>query len=445
MVYLTSSGNVAADAARNSNETLASLSSSFLPLTPEAIEKLIQRTLADMRLTYQDSPEDDFKAAWMARLSPVPEERQLQLAKDVDQWQRWISHHIKVRVYNWRQVERIQLEMIQGLLNYMDRQLPDAIEKLKILDPQSSKRLNLQETAKGYLSDLAKICVQFMELVRADGSQYRAQLQSWLQSLLTGSESNRSSLELGITGLAPQTQQLYRQVMAQLEDRIASKLTAILRSAPEKIGLPAIESDSIISDRLMVPRSEVELLGTAQSLFLQVCKEMGMNPDDLECHMYHHSTVNFNDLKDLVPALAEGGGEIVRMIVANGEQLSQMEDTLIKLGLANTTTLVPGTSSLGTQVICEAANLNLPQIISTLWRPSGATLSLAERLRTRIDIEWEDASSLLNWKNNNVSMCEQNGASSDEALNTEQPETARVPTISPVFGLPEGGQFRVEN
>ena len=45
--------------------------------------------------------------------------------------------------------------------------------------------------------------------------------------------------------------------------------------------------------------------------------------------------------------------------------------------------------------MCDASQLNIPHLVGTLWRPSGATLSLAERLRTRVDIDWDPVSKLL--------------------------------------------------
>jgi serine/threonine protein kinase len=425
--YLACSECDAAGIERSSSENLVNNSSSFLPLTQEAIEKLIQGILRDMRLIPGHVPEDEFNLTWIARLSAVAENRQIQLAKDVDQWQRWISHHTQVRIYTWRQVDRIQLEVIQGLLNYLDQQLPAVIEKLKTTSPFSNMKLKLLEAAQNYLNELIRICVHFMEVVREQAGRYRSQLESWQQSLLAGSDSGRSGLELGITGLAPQTQTLFNQVCRLLEDRIASKLIAILKSTPETLGLPSIAPDTSIVEPMFVDQTEVEFLETSQKLFVQSCRDMSLNPDDLECHMYHYSTVNFDELKDMVPVFADGGGEIVRMVVTSREQLSFLEDTLNRLGIANTTTLFPGSSSLGTHVICDAVNLNLSHIVSTLWRPTGATLSLAERLRTRVDIEWEDVSMLLNWKNSAI---ESEKTDSEAAAATNRQESEVFPVVA---------------
>ena len=60
--------------------------------------------------------------------------------------------------------------------------------------------------------------------------------------------------------------------------------------------------------------------------------------------------------------------------------------------------MLPGTPSQGTYLLCDATNLNLPFLVTTLWRPTGSTMSLVEKLRSRVDIEWEPASGLLQWQ-----------------------------------------------
>lgn len=429
MNYLTTNSEITSEEEKNRASIDVSYSANYLPLTTVAIDKLIQRTLGDMRLTFDAAFVQEFKEAWTARLSSATSEWQLQMAKDVEQWQRWISHHVQVRVYSWRQVERIQLELIRGLLNYISNQVAPTLEKLKTLDSQFMTKPNLQEAAKSYLNDLAKTCVHFMGIVRNEGTKYGAQLKNWLQSPLLKTENCQLEYGAGDASLKPLSQQVYSIMRTQLEDRIGSRLTIIPRSALKQVGLPSRPGESTIAS-LDLPESEADLLDWARQLMMQISKEMGLNPDDLDSNPYHHSTINLKELKEIVPAIAEGGGEILRMVVANQEQIPQLQDALREMGIKDTTTLVPGTPSLGTQVICDAVNLNLSQIVSTLWRPSGAAFSLAERLRTRVDIEWEDSSSLLNWKFSDMANDQQ-----AENASAVQQNSQPAPSISPLVSL----------
>ena len=46
-------------------------------------------------------------------------------------------------------------------------------------------------------------------------------------------------------------------------------------------------------------------------------------------------------------------------------------------------------------VYTDATNLNFSRLMGALWRPSYKTFQLAERLLTRVDIEWPSAGNLL--------------------------------------------------
>ncbi len=63
--------------------------------------------------------------------------------------------------------------------------------------------------------------------------------------------------------------------------------------------------------------------------------------------------------------------------------------------LDSKTTLIAARRSLASCLLCEGGGLKLHQLVSTLWRPCPKTLQLAERLRTRIDVEWYPATRLL--------------------------------------------------
>ncbi len=375
--------------------------SNYMPLTKEAIEELTRKTLREMSLVFDGVPANQVAELWAVRLLGSSEQRNLQLAKDLDHWQKSIMRQVQMRVYNWRQIERIQLEVIQGLLNYLDTQLASTLNQLRQFTQLFPKKHSIAELAQLYVAEFTKACANFMEQVRSESQELALAIQAWRNEIMASATSVIRQCHMTTHGLTPQTQTLCAHVRASLEDRFFAQVIEILAKAPEKIGLPTVGGDAS-NAAIITPAvtSAADVLSNAQALIVQSCKEMGINASDLQCRMYHHSTVSFDDLRETAPPLADGGGEIVRMIVTNEEQLPTVDSAVKELGIASSTTLLPGTPSLGTQIVCDAGNLSLPYIVSSLWRPTGATLSLAERLRTRVDIEWQEVSGLLNWYRN---------------------------------------------
>lgn len=370
--------------------------STYMPLTKEAIEEMIRKTLREMALIFDGVPANQVAELWSVRLLGSSDRRQLQLAKDLDHWQKSITRQVQMRVYNWRQIERIQLEVIQGLLHYLDSQLAGTLDQLRQFTQLFPKKHNIAELAKAYISEFTTACANFMEQVRSESQELILAMQAWRNEIIAGASSVIRNCQMTTHGLTPQTQTLSAHVRASLEDRFFAQLIEILSRASEKIGLPLLPGESNANQNATIT-SASEMLSNAKELIVHCCKEMGINASDLQCRMYHHSAVSFDELRETAPSLADAGGEIVRLIVTNEEQLPTVDAAVKELGIANTTTVLPGTPSLGTQIICDAGNLSLPYIVSSHWRPTGATLSLAERLRTRVDIDWQEVSGLLNW------------------------------------------------
>ncbi|MFO0941981.1 MAG: protein kinase [Pirellulales bacterium] len=409
-------------------ETTGNPNSTYMPLTKEAIDELIRKTLREMALVFDGVPASQVAELWAVRLLGSRERRQMQLATDLDHWQKVIIRQVQMRVYNWRQIERIQLEVIQGLLKYLDTQLAITLEQLRQFPQLFPKKHNIAELAQAYVGEFTKACVNFMEQVRSESQELALAMQAWRNEIIAGASSLIRHCQMSTHGLTPQTQTLCAHVRASLEDQFFTQLIELLNKAPEKVGLPNVPCEIGTDPAGSFLGSAAEVLGKAKELIVQSCKEMGINASDLQCRMYHHSTVSFDELRDTAPSLADGGGEIVRMIVTNEEQLQTVDSAVKELGIAGITTLLPGTPSLGTQIVCDAGNLSLPFIVSSLWRPTGATLSLAERLRTRVDIEWQEVSGLLNWHRN---------IDGQQAVELGEDEGCRTEDISILMPVPD--------
>jgi hypothetical protein len=100
-------------------------------------------------------------------------------------------------------------------------------------------------------------------------------------------------------------------------------------------------------------------------------------------------------LGNFFPVLSEQGGISHRFIIAPMDQMQSMMNLLRRRKLAETTNTIAATQSMGSLVACETSRLALPHVVSSLWRPSPATMQLAERLHTRVDIDWHPMGKLL--------------------------------------------------
>ena len=95
--------------------------------------------------------------------------------------------------------------------------------------------------------------------------------------------------------------------------------------------------------------------------------------------------------------------------------------------LETKTTLIASRRSLDSYLLCDSARLKLHQFISGLWRPCPQTLALAERLRTRIDVEWPPATKLLETV---VAIESSEGHTSEPHAETRDSQSSHLPSIS---------------
>ncbi len=398
--YLAGRSEEAADRVKD-DSNISSASQSHLPLTDEACVEFTRRLLKE--LGFCKSADEIFHcdqsiAQWVRRISPDPQIRHTQLALDMSIWRSAISRIIEMRVYNWPQVTHVQLKAMEGLQAFTENQVPFLVQQFQQHSCQLGKPANIQKSVHNYLLELGQACIKVFESINAEATKTLSRFERWWQTLQNDSAA-MELLKIERTALPPMIQHLGDRVKLMLEYQFSKSLLARLEIALAKNDLE-IPSDSQCLQTPDSSNSESysQMLMQAFDLVNACCKELSLSPEDFRGGVYHHSTVSIKEAVKYQPPLASGGGELFRVIIANDEQSDRVTKSIEKLGILEKTTLLPGTQSLGVHLLCDAVQLSIPQMVSSLWRPTGATLSLAERLRTRVDIEWDPVSSLLDWK-----------------------------------------------
>ena len=139
------------------------------------------------------------------------------------------------------------------------------------------------------------------------------------------------------------------------------------------------------------------LLTAASDVIERVANDLGIELDEPVPHASDSAArgIRSNKIANYGPNLAQYGGEFFRFAIAPSEQLQVMMKALKKLRLEKSTTVLPCVSSLGSYIVCDGLQVGLSSTLSSLCRPTPQTLQLAERLRSRIDIDWHPVASLF--------------------------------------------------
>ncbi|MEZ6134765.1 MAG: protein kinase [Pirellulaceae bacterium] len=367
-----------------------------LPLTELACEEFRKRLLAELGVVHglaqQDSVgRDKMLTQWARRMADNPEIVQAQLAADIAIWKNSIAKTVQMRVYNWKQVEQIQLRVIEGILDFCEN---DAVNLVQLFAPHQDL-LGTPEamlrSAIGYLRRFSEECMKLLTHFQGEGKSLSKRISSWCESISAEKVLNEASWEVNLSGLPPRLQLL------------ASRVNAVLESTVHRLSLQIIDESERsleLSKPTLRPGDVAEninlnyMLSLSNDLVARIANEIGISESEFS-ESENADGVSLNELARFYPALADSGGRLSRLVVAPAEQQVVVSHTLDKRKLLEHTTVIPSTRSLGTYILCDAVGLHMRQLVTSLWRPSPATLQLSERLRTRVDIDWEPATSLV--------------------------------------------------
>jgi len=386
------------DSTKETQVPVSSSSLSQMPLTDEACDELTRRLFTE--LGFAKNIQEIFHCQelttqWARRVSDDPLARHVQLGLDMATVQSAISRLVHLRIYTWPQTCQIQLKSIEAIQKFSQHEVPDLVRQftdcLDLLGKPECPLQNIRE----YLSGLCHACIGALELMRTESKRMVSNLDDWWNAL----QSDPIAVELSRVerfSLPPQIQHLSDRVKLELERKLNHQLVSLfdpvadnqeINNVPQS-NEPKSWTDFDTDDCFQTLRQAVDLVN-------QHCKELALSPEDFRGGSYHHSVVTTRHAETFIPPLAAGGGQLFRLIVSSEEQLDSIHCAMKNLGILSTTTIVPGTESMGMHLMCDATQLNMVHLVTSLWRPTGATLSLAERLRTRVDIDWDPVSMLL--------------------------------------------------
>lgn len=416
-----------------------------MPLTDEAFQEFNQRVLRDLGFTKHSEEilsSGEAVNQWQNRISDDASTRQTQVHLDALVLQAAIERVVAMRVYNWKQSHQFYRKAIEAIQKFGSQRSKDLIDQLEMHKDLLVKPSQLSQKIQDYFIELSQACLASLEASHSQSQQLIRHLDHWWNSLQQ--DKNSSGLcQVERAALPPQVQHLCDRVKSQLDAKFNRRLLSLV-----DLNANALPVVSLLEKReLRQPEDEVtksysQMLVFAVDLVTEFCKEMQLTPEDFRGGVYHHTVIPTKEVGTFLPPLVAGGGELHRLIVASEELYQQVGDSIDNLGIGETTTLLPGSQSMGVHLMCDASQLNIPHLVVSLWRPSGATLSLAERLRTRVDIDWDPVSKLLDFEQAS-SMTVETESKSNCTTSPNEDATATIMPCQSAFdgGLPMTGDL----
>ncbi|MCA9192009.1 MAG: protein kinase [Planctomycetales bacterium] len=330
-----------------------------------------------------DNHDEETLSRWVRRLSDSESLRAEQLADDLRIWCQAVQRWVTSRVYTWKQIEQIQLNAIEYIVAFSQDEAEELVEQFapftKLLAPPDMMR----ESVREYLTHFVSACADVLRKFQRSGQALAASFAEVSKELRSNACYEIDSHKFRTAILDPQIQILV--------GRVDSRLEAYLH-------VQAQQAASCLLDDNSRPVGEAftleTLLDAAQQCIQDTVKELGIDTQPEDVDQASQKKLTLSDIGDFLPGLIASGGEFYRFVFSTPDQISNVQQALEESQQLENTTVLPCLGN-GFYLLCDANQLNLPQIISTLWRPNNSTFQLAERLRTRIDIDWTPAHTLL--------------------------------------------------
>lgn len=371
-----------------------------LPLTPKASGEITRRLLTDLGVVQTTGRLQDIAgsadgnamlAKWARRLSGKPDLIAAQMAEDVRTWKESIRCIVNMKIYNWKQVEQIQLNVIEGILDYCEQGTSNLISLFEPFTSTFGTPDQMLGMAVKYLRLYTEECVNLLGNLKREGNVLAEKLDSWAASVTAEKLMNDAASSLDISRLPTQMQVIATRVLNTLDAKLHGEALKILDQAAGGNLAADTAVKPMIPDNLTLRG----ILLVATESVSQMARELRIDFNHIQENTDDTSGVNLKDLDAFSPPIAQFGGKTFRFAVAPVEQQPSLKQTLEKRGMLETTTVVDGTTSLGTHMICDAGETNLPQFVASYFRPAQSTLQLAERLHVRSDVDWPPMAALL--------------------------------------------------
>lgn len=372
-----------------------------IPLTREASEEFTKRLLRDLGILeneialgeFTSSKEgNDALAGWARRLSSNPQLVQEQLFSDIQTWKSSIANIVHMRMYNWKQVERIQLSVIEGILDFCDHQTDRLVAMFAPFAAMMGSSEQMRESALRYLRAFAQECLRLLSHFQKDGKELSTKVDKWCQSLGASGAGNPDG-QIKVSRLPNEFQGLINRVTGVLEKTIHAEAVKILDDAVIKLNINEKRVRPIVPDNLQLPY----LMSLAHDLIDKVAIEIDVNFEQIGKTTVSRQdrTIGGKQIHEFGISSGGFGSSVFRFLVAPIEQREIVLEALRKQDLLSSTCILFSTNSLGAYVVCDGQQQHMSQALSNLLRPSPQTLQLAERLRTRVDVEWAPVTELF--------------------------------------------------
>lgn len=383
------------------------------PLTQQASEDFTARLLAELRIpsartaTTADSRLELEKRPttavedieqniqyWLSRVSSDSEQIAKCRTEDRQIWRASMARIVKLRVYNWKQIEQIQLSSLEAVVSFCENDALLLARRLKQACPKLGSTEEIHSLLTAYLRRFSEQCFESIQEFQLEGRKLAKKILSWCDSISAENALNEAAWDVNLTGLPPKMQLLGNRVNSVLS-------STIHRMACQQVGIEKARTSEVKesgeADNPLEPEFNLKyVLSLSTDLVERIALEMGISDDELNgSHLANDSSFSFKQIAAYYPNILQSGGKMFRFLITPVEQVQATLASLKQERLENKTSLVGSRRSLESTLLCEACDLRMYQLVSSLWRPCPATLQLSERLKTRVDVEWYPSDKLL--------------------------------------------------
>ena len=386
MAYILGPKAILSDSESASSSRCSATCSGEMPLTANATDDILNRIMVELRFQIDDTlTEDILLGTWVQRLSEHAPDVETQFTADLNTLHLWLNDLVRARILNWKQLEKLQLVLIERVMDLANIHGSALVDYLAQFDFPGTTN-EVADQVRDYLKRFAAAAMNLAQHLQQHGRELGQRLRNWNESITAESALATGQQIPSMESLAGEWAQIATRVVAVLQSTFQRLTIQIFESALE-------ESTSTDADTVNLQH----LLTLSRDLCDRFARDFRIpfDPSETGPEAAHETGVSFNHLEEFLPSLSQFGGNVYRLLVVPQDQLQSVAACAHKCGLFESTTIVPSAMCRQAYVYTDATNLNFSRLMGALWRPSYKTFQLAERLLTRVDIEWPSAGNLL--------------------------------------------------
>lgn len=387
--YLKSTGNKESSKEESEGATRGLDSASCEASNQEVVKRTLQRmgfveSAALTRIGAATAEQREaFRRVWLARLSADSCVIGKQIYRDIEIWRGNFYNAVRMKVFAWRQIERIQLRMIESILDYTQSHGRALLEAVFPADFGNTEECLTR--MESYLKQMIAELIGFLGKFQAGGETLRAKIESWAISLQAESRLSCDNLREKISELPTEIQRLLRRISSDLEQIVhrEAQTTVPGTVSSKKI----LENDNNLLSIFKFAKAACEQHVASHQIDFS---RYGAQEDSRQ-----DCSLSVDQLTEFAPQVSGYGCKVYRFAVAPKEHQELLQQLLRREGLEETTCVISAPASLGAFVACDGVQTGFIQALTSQCRPTTQTLQLAERLHTRVDIDWDPVSSLF--------------------------------------------------